>query len=268
MAALPSTPGTTIDLGERFPHLSRAPVVEAVIDLRARAESAWEEKDVLAQLKAALPDYPNRMAMRGFSVSFSMNSEQATSGTPVAPATPQDHGWMGIRCTTADGLNIATFNREGFSFSRLKPYDNWDSFSKEAVRLWELHTRLAAPIEVSRLGVRFINRLDVPVSGLAFEDYFNSLPKPPVNLGSLGFLFHDILSVPGHPYVTNRIRTFQPPEGENAPTLGLLLDIDVAMPGPIVPESGKIAVRLAEMHWVKNQVFFGSVTEKALNLCR
>ncbi len=272
MAESSPTPFITINLDEQFPHLTRAPIVEAVIDFRARAEAPWEEADVMAKLKAALPDYPKVKTLRGFSVSFpvqlSIGPDHATATTPADPATPQDRGWVGLRFESADGLNLATFGRDGFSFSRLKPYQDWARFSAEALRLWAIHAELAAPSEIQRFGVRVINRLEVPIAGLAFDEYFEGIPGPPGNLGSSHFMYQDLLSVPGHPYGINLIRTFQPPEGEAASTLALLLDIDVFCPGPMALESGKITDRLGEMHWLKNRVFFGSVTEKALSLCR
>ncbi|MEI7672476.1 MAG: hypothetical protein WCK00_10225 [Deltaproteobacteria bacterium] len=46
-----------IDVTENFRRLAQAPIVEAVIEIRARAESSWAESVVLEQLKANLPDY-------------------------------------------------------------------------------------------------------------------------------------------------------------------------------------------------------------------
>ena len=45
-----------IDLTQTFPHLDKAPIVEAVIEIRTRAEAAWEEVPVTRRLKAQLPD--------------------------------------------------------------------------------------------------------------------------------------------------------------------------------------------------------------------
>ena len=52
---------------------------------------------------------------------------------------------------------VAQFTRNGFVFSRLKPYEGWETFEAEAKRLWCIYRELAEPSEVQRLGVRFIN---------------------------------------------------------------------------------------------------------------
>jgi hypothetical protein len=45
------TTDVRINIQETFPHLNQAPIVEAAIDLRARAEASWEETAVSAALK-------------------------------------------------------------------------------------------------------------------------------------------------------------------------------------------------------------------------
>lgn len=55
----------TIAWQEQFPHLPHAPIVEAVIDIRAQAEGAWKETDVSPWLKEKLPDYPQPQSPSG-----------------------------------------------------------------------------------------------------------------------------------------------------------------------------------------------------------
>src|ERR1051325_2838740 len=104
-----------IDLAQTFPHLARAPIVEAVIEIRTRAQSAWEESSVTQRLKAALPEYPT------------VHSMNAVHGELIfgAQATPQgavhELGWNGLRFQSADKLHVAHFNRDSFVLSRLRP---------------------------------------------------------------------------------------------------------------------------------------------------
>jgi hypothetical protein len=60
-----------IDTTETFPRLSRAPIVEAVIELRTRAEAGtWNESEVAGLLKTKLPEYTTIRSMRGFSMVY------------------------------------------------------------------------------------------------------------------------------------------------------------------------------------------------------
>ena len=259
-----------IDLTESFPLLGRAPIVEAVIEVRARAEASWEESAISERVKSALPEYPNFPS--GRAVQFKMEFAQAAAPLPAPPSLAEqavhDMGWRGLRCESADKLHVVQFNRDGFVFSRLAPYESWDQFQQEGLRLWQLHRNLAQPTEVQRLGLRFINRIAVPQEGLRLEDYLEAPPKPPrgIDLPFAGFLHHDTLTVPGYPYGIDFTQTVQPPQGLEA--AGLILDVDVFTPRPFNLGEGVLEQHLAEMRWLKNKVFFGSITPKALAMLK
>lgn len=264
---------------EPFEHLSHAPIVEAVIEIRARAESNWEEASVGGRLRDLLPDFPNHQVVKGFSVTVPFafipepgkEAELVTPDAyPLPPSGPvrHDHGWLGLRLVSSDGLRIGTFTRDAFSFSRLKPYPNWQTFSDEALRLWTAHRQISGVSQIHRLGVRFINRLEVPVADLAFDDYFVGLGTPPAELPTTAFMYRNSFAVPGEPYGLNLVRTFQPPSTEGALALSLILDIDAFLSDSIPVEADSIPSHLDRLRTLKNQMFFGSLTEKALQLCR
>lgn len=198
-----------IDLTESFPPLSRAPIVEAVIGVTARAESSWEEVAISEQFKQRLPEYPSVQAQRKVRYEF----KHATDAQPEQAV--HDMGWRGLRCESADKLHIAQFNRDGFSFSRLKPYQSWEQFYQEGFRLWRLYNDVAQPAEIQRIGLRFINRIEFSQDEVKLEDFLENPPKTPRGMGIPfeGFLHHNTFAVPGHPYGINVIQTVQPAQG-------------------------------------------------------
>ena len=250
-----------IDLTESFPLLGHAPIVEAVIEVRARAEAPWEEQTITEGLKAKLPGYFFVHSQQAMRFELKMGSGQSNS---QPEQSFHDLGWRGLRCESEDKLHIAQFNRDGFVFSRLKPYEGWDQFQREGLRLWRLYMELAQPVEIQRLGLRFINRIPIPQEGSGLGDYLEAPPGKPrkMDLPFSGFFHHDMLTVPGYPYVINFIQTVQPPQGLE--TGGLILDIDVFTTQPFSLDQDVLEQYLAEMRWLKNKVFFGSITQKAL----
>src|SRR5881394_2911009 len=139
-----------IDVTKKFPHLPHAPIVEAVIDIRARAEGHWEEAAVKSQVGAMVQAYAyldsQRLYQHELKIEAGKSSEQAL----------RDLGWKGVRFKSTDGLHICQFNRDGFVFSRLPPYESWEQLYGEALRLWKIYSEIARPTQVQRLGVRFI----------------------------------------------------------------------------------------------------------------
>ena len=140
-----------IDPSERFPHLARAPIVEAVIHWQARAKREWQPDQIEKELRARLPDYPDSKMLRD----YRFEAKLETDGW----AQSQSESWSGLGRTHSDQPYVAQFKRDGFIFSRLAPYENWETFSAEALRLWKVFVELAVPSEIERLGVRFINRV-------------------------------------------------------------------------------------------------------------
>lgn len=249
-----------IDLQETFPWLSRAPIVEAVIELRARAQIAWDESAIREQLAPKLIDYPTVHSQHVFRHELKVDPGKS------AEAAIHDVGWKGLRFESGDKLHIVQFNRDGFVFSRLGPYKDWTQFAGEALHLWNVYSELAQPSEVQRLGVRFINQI-IPVETARLADYLTQPPRYPKNLELplSGYLHHDTFDVPGHPYAINVIQTIQPqPTRAGIEGAGLILDIDVFVTQPFEPVGELVEQRLTQMRWLKNKAFFGSLTKKVL----
>jgi len=247
--------GFKIDQSESFDHLPHAPIVEAVIHWRARAEKKLEPDALLEQLKAKLPDYPHSQRQQELAVGAEFG--------PKGSAIRQHHNWHGFRFETEDKLHVAQFTRNGFVFSRLRPYEDWGKFEAEAKRLWQAYRELAEPFEVQRLGVRFINRI-TPVEP---DHLAELLAIPPRSSESMKlplreFMHQNKFDIPGHPYNLNVIQTIQPPSPPETESSSLILDLDVFTTRPI--QFDEIDNRLLQMQWIKNKAFSSFLTKDAL----
>jgi uncharacterized protein (TIGR04255 family) len=249
---------------EKFENLPRAPIVEAVIEIRARATKALEETSLRTAIEPKLAGYVFLDSLREF------HSEVKLEGGKPPIQKVSDAGWKGVRFRSSDEKHIAQFNRDGFVFSRLEPYLTWEELESEAKRLWNIYKDLAQPVEIQRLGLRFINRIKLPPGELLFEDYIQPAPSSPhgLELPFHGFMHKDTLGVPGHPYAINVIRTIQQLNGGVDGGVALILDIDVFTTQGFDLDNTVLQRRLLEMRWLKNKVFFGSITAKALEMFR
>jgi uncharacterized protein (TIGR04255 family) len=249
-----------IDLSEPpFEHLLNAPIDEAIIHWRARAEKKLEPDAFREQLKAKLPDYPNSQRQQEIGVDAEIGPEGA--------ALHHRQKWHGFRFETADKLQVAQFTRDGFVFSRLSPYEKWEKFQAEAKRLWQVYCELADPSEVQRLGVRFINRI-ILAEPDRMAELLTTPPRHPnnMNIPITAFMHQNTFEIPDQIYNLNVIQTIQPPSPPETESFSLILDLDVATTQPIQFE--EIDRRLLEMQWIKNKAFFSYVTEAALERFR
>lgn len=256
-----------IKIDEAFELFPKAPIVEAVIDIRARATAGFEESSVRSNLEASLNGYSFLDSRREFRHEFQLEAK----GEKPPSQKLHDLGWKGVRFRSIDEKHIAQFNRDGFVFSRMEAYTDWQQLSSEGLKLWTVFKDLAQPAEIHRIGLRFINRVLLPQGELSFADYMQPAPVPPVGmeLPFQGFMHHDTLAVPGHSYAITVIRTIQAPPHSGGPGVALILDIDVFTTQVFeLLDDAMLLHRLKEMRWLKNKVFFGSITEKARELFR
>lgn len=246
-----------INTAEEFPHLTSAPIVEAVIDIRAKSSVTLDETIVRDFLEPRLMGYSFLDSQQEF-------SHQVMFGADITPQQTTIHAWKGVRFRSEDEKNIAQFNKDGFVCSRLTPYQNWETFSGESLCLWQTFYEMANPEDINRLGLRFINRVELPIGDGNFENYISPAPQSPrgIELPFYGFLYQETLAVPGYPYAINLIRTIQPPLGDCG--FSVIIDIDVFTEDGLRLDERSIDGMLEEMRWLKNKMFFGSLTDQAL----
>lgn len=251
-----------INLEEEFQHLPQAPIVEAVIDIRARSTVAFNEESLRPGVETALTGYQ-------FLDSHQELQHEVKLVDGQAPTQIMRFDWKGLRFQSDDKKHIAQFNHDGFVFSRLEPYQDWPQLHGEAMKLWEIYLELAKPVAIDRLGLRFINRIKLPIGELQFEDYMTSAPQPPqgLDLPFAGFMHQNTLVVLNQPYIINIVKTIQPPSVDEGLGAALILDIDVmATQGYELDDGAELRRHLLAMRWLKNKAFFGSITDKAWTL--
>src|ERR1700737_2852531 len=137
-------------------HLANAPITEAVIDLRVRTAA---ELDVqrFAELGPKLGEqYGNAKSINLFELGI-----QQLPGAPLESRGVL-HGCIGYRYESSDNKYIVQFRKDGFTFSRLAPYTNWEEIFAEASRLYRLFVEVGSVEEVTRVATRYINRLLLP----------------------------------------------------------------------------------------------------------
>lgn len=237
-----------------FPHLNNAPITEAMIDFRVRLPGAFE----ILRLKEAHPqlsaDYPN----------IEEQFEQRLGQPPKLTVRSQDVG--GYRFRSGDNKSIVQFRRNGFTFNRLKPYPSWDQVFPEACRLWNIYSTVAHPEEISRIAVRFINRVQLPLPNLEFSDYLTAPPPLPQGIPQSlsGFLTQVVIQDPETKLAANIVQALEPALNEQY--VSMILDIDVYQRDVSQLTLEAVLGQFAKLREMKNRIFFGSLTEKALAL--
>ena len=247
-----------LDLAEQFPQLSHAPIVEAVIHWQARAQKPLEPDAVRSALVQQLPEYRSCEPIQQFAFAAMMTEQNA------APIVQHQKGWYGFRLTSDDQRYVVQFHRDGIVFSRTQQYPELAAICRGGKADLARVRQIAAPVEIQRLGVRFIK----PHSGCEAETLAEILCEPPTcpsNLPLNEFLYQTRFSVPDQSYGVRVIKVMQPSVPGLTQSSGLFLDCDVYTTTPMSCEDTKVDRALGEMRWLKNKIFFTLLTEEAIN---
>lgn len=167
--------------------------------------------------------------------------------------------------TSADGRQIVQARLDGFTFNRLRPYKEWESFRDEARALWERYCEIARPEVVSRVALRFINKIEMPLPLRDFKEYILTIPEvaPGLPQGLSGFLMRLVIPDEHSDSIAIITETIEPPQGDRLP---LILDIDVFRERAFAPHEEGIWEAFEHLRTLKNEIFFKSITDRAKGL--
>lgn len=236
-------------------HLSRAPITEALIDIRVTLPTQTREIEHLTGLDEKLRNqYPDKKTIQEFQYKVELGSSQAeeTSSKP-----------LGFRYTSADGTQVIQATLSGLTFSRLPPYQDWQKLREEANKVWSIYLYHVRPENITRVAARYINKLTLPGPHIDFDQYLNYVPIVPRALPQMLAGFFSRIVVPDEKAQCTGIITqsFQPSPSE----IAIVLDIDVFREKVFADEK-EVWVTIDHLRDFKNLIFFDSITEETVKL--
>jgi uncharacterized protein (TIGR04255 family) len=244
----------------KFPHLTRAPVVEALIDFRVRSRANFDLK-VLEDLHSRINDrYPTSKPLQQVVATFGVKDGQPAAQQVVQ--TPK-----GYRFEAADTRLVVQMTTDGCTVSRLKPYETWEKLIEETRLIWELYVATAQPEAVIRVATRFINRIELPLPFGDFDEYLTAPPVVPKRLPQFvsEFLSRMVVNDPKDQTTIILTQALEPVI-QTTNTLPILLDIDVFKVDTCAPRAKDLWGLLDKFRDLKNEAFFASLTPKALEM--
>lgn len=235
---------------------SKAPITEALIDIQTTTPEDLE----LDELRDFVSLWPDRFPKSKLQTHF--ESRIRVEGGQPTPTVVTNHAARGYSFITANKDRVVQVRRDGYTFSKLHPYESWKKLKVEAKELWNRYKEVARPQSANRLAVRFINRITLPEETINLNEWFDLHPRAPEALGPMQeFLLRIVM-----PHSENRnyraiiTQATQPPqEGSRS---AVILDIDVFTTTNLDPASEDVWQILDDLRVFKNDVFFGTITKK------
>jgi uncharacterized protein (TIGR04255 family) len=236
----------------------RPPVVEAVIGL-----------SFALPIKAATLAAVDRRFAKHYPEHQDHNNLTLKFGTVIGANNTMAHHTkqelvQGHRRTNTSMDEIAILQPDSLVVSQLAPYKGWENLFARFTRDFAMCKRPGKLLEISRIGVRFINRIDIPITSnvVEHEKYLNLYPQVPEVFGPLmGYTLQSTFDLTSIGCVAT-IRSAPTP----SPTLGhasFMVDIDVYKNAPLPTHDADIFDFLGQIRTEKNRIFEACVTPLA-----
>jgi len=233
--------------------LRRAPITEALIDIRVKLTPDLDVRQIESIYESIKPDYPQKQEQR-----LSQVEVEQKPGEGLIKSSTKINGY---RYISSDKKRIAQARLDGFTFSRLHPYTTWEDLRSEAYKLWLLYKQVTTPELITRVALRYINNLNIPMPIKDFSDFLTAPPQVPEELpqGVSSFITRVVIHEPT--IGTNAIIT-QALEQIATDVVPIILDIDVFKLQSEGIEEKEAWDTIEKLRNFKNQIFFKSITNK------
>ena len=245
---------------------SKSPVIEAIVDLRTAQPDDFIVSKFIEIFQKFTDEFPNREEMRRLAGQVHFPKGM------VAPEVTGSQSHLGYRFTSRDRQKILQVRTDGFTFSHLAPYGKWEDLRDDAKRFWNVYCRETEAKEVTRVAVRYINRLDLPEESDA-QEYITTSPavSPSYEYGVVSNFFMQLqIAQPDIEAMLILNETLTEPLSPDV--FSIILDLDLFIERPQAPwntsDDDSVWASVEDLHLRNYQIFEASITDKMRELIK
>lgn len=234
-----------------------APIVEAVLDVQI-SDSIIIDPSIFEDFaKNNLKEYP--ISNKKFNVQFEIKNNKGKETN-----FNKSQNLLGYLFSNIQNNRTIQFRLDGFSYNMLRPYSNWEDFSKNGLLYLEKYLELVKPNHIVRIGLRYINRFDFPLEDYDYSKYIKYLPPIPNNLSKKYNNLFWQMEIPSEDKISNA-RITQTFESIKKNTASFIIDIDVYQ-NNLIELGEDLKSKFECLRNLKNDVFEDLITEECKEL--
>jgi uncharacterized protein (TIGR04255 family) len=236
----------------------KPPIHEALIDLRVEFPNDYDVSHFEGFHDLVKDRFPDKQKKMAFEPKFQVIESKLTSDS--APVKP-----IGYLFRSNTESKIVQARLDGFTFNKLRPYENWEVFKKEAAELWNKYYDKYTPAKITRITLRYINQIEIPLPMKDFNDYILTVPAIPDGLPQSLSSYLLRIEVPNPDINATAIitQTFEQPMPNKLP---FIFDIDVFIQTNFTDNNTEIWNMFENMRDFKNDIFLKNITSKTKEL--
>lgn len=242
--------------------LKKSPLIEAILDIRTITDPNLPQEIFEKYYLEIGKEFTVKNVNTLMHASFEMKPGEPTK-------FDSDSKPNGFVFKTPDNTKLVQFRRDGFTFHLVNSYKDWEPFSDEAKKHFQKYLELIQPKLISRVALRYINLIQIPLPFKNFNEYLLTIPVIASNLPQQLTEFQMRVVVPDEKKENIAIIT----EGidlnrlkANNAFLPFIFDIDVFRLINFEPNIDIVWEKFDGIRKYRSKIFFNSITGKTVRL--
>lgn len=232
----------------------RPPILEALCEFRFVPAKPWDWTIPGIFYEKMKEDFPEKRQQNLLEVALQSDADRIRQDIKGGIARMQ--------FVRQDGTALVQIGPDNLIVNHLRPYPGWASFEKLILEHLQIYRTTADPSSLARIGLRYINRIDVDAMICELEEYFNAPPKLPEPIPQV---FNSFLMTVDAAYESpsSTLRfTFSRavPDRENVQSF--VLDLDISAADEAAPKINDTDSWLRLAHERLEAAFDAAFTEK------
>ncbi len=202
-------------------------------------------------------DFPEKKQQMGFGVGFQPKEKGIEQKFEM---TQQ------IQFLRTDETALVQVAPDLLVINHLKPYPTWNVFKPMTSENLNIYKKIANPKGFKRIGLRYINKIEIPEEKIEMEEYLKFYPPIPKELPQIYLGFNINVEIPYEDERDLLLLTLGKAIPEKSGIISMILDLDYAM---VIPE--KVSFEGVEewmegAHTIIEKAFESCITDKCRNL--
>lgn len=152
----------------------RPPIVEAVCEFYFDM-TQWDDMVPGLYYDRVRKQYPRKKELQAIAVEIGVGT--GICGSRVTP------GGKRYQFISDDEKRIIQIERNLLVVNQLRMYPHFESWKPIIISALKQYCALTSPRGIKRLGMRYLNRIEIPSDRFTMEDYFQVYPEVPRELG-------------------------------------------------------------------------------------
>ena len=242
------------------PHYPNAPIVEAIFDIQTALPLIPTQEQFTELAKGIVGD-----AYSSCSTIRCQNIELVQGSAELNVKSNDD--WIGCEFRQQDLPQVLRIRKDGMSFHRLHPYTSYEELIPQFRKLWESYLSTFSPKAVTKVSLRFINRINLPAGSkiVDLSKFVKVVPHVALPVET------DIQNLLSRVHIVEKgtnnnahVSFSSVKKGEDLENI--LLDIETWNSLGAAADSSEIWDSFEGLRDLKNTLFTGSLEEECLSL--